>query len=82
MKWLRKLWPQMIFLSIGIAFVTASPCWALKPNEILVVANRNVPAGLSLSKYYMKKRGIPERNLLKLPAPNKENISGQVYRPE
>jgi len=55
------------------------PAAALEPKEILVLANRNAARSVGLAKYYMKKRGIPERNLLKLRVTDKETCSRSHY---
>ncbi|MBW1897406.1 MAG: TIGR03790 family protein [Deltaproteobacteria bacterium] len=53
---------------------------ALEPKQILVIANGKVPDSVSLSKYYMKKRNIPEDLLLILDVANKERISRKEYQ--
>ena len=53
--------------------------WALAPDEILVVANSNLPAGGKLAAYYMSKRGIPEKNLINLSVTNTERCSREEY---
>ena len=55
------------------------PCMALEPDEILVVANRNAARSVGLAKYYMKKRGIPEDNLVQLWVTDKEWCSREDY---
>jgi uncharacterized protein (TIGR03790 family) len=54
-------------------------CLALVPEEVLVVANRNVPKSVGLANYYMKKRGIPDGNLLYLWVTDKEDCSREAY---
>ena len=44
---------------------TASVC-ALEPNEILVIANRDTPASVSIARDYCVKRGVPRENILSL----------------
>jgi len=55
------------------------PAQALKPEEILVVANQNARHSLRLAKYYMQKRGIPDENLVKLWVTDKEAITRENY---
>lgn len=62
-----------------VLFVLATPSFALNPEEILVIANRNASKSIDLAKYYMKKRGIPKENLLKLWVTNKEYCSRKEY---
>ncbi len=52
---------------------------ALSPDEIVVVANRNAAKSVSLAKYYIKKRKIPEKNLVLLWTTDKESCSRQAY---
>jgi len=40
--------------------------FALEPDEILVIANRNVAASGRIARYYCKKRRVPEENILYL----------------
>ena len=54
-------------------------CFALTPNEILVIANRNAAKSIGLAKYYMEQRNIPETNLLIVWAPDKEVCSRKGY---
>ena len=59
--------------------LTAAPCLALDPDEILVLANRNAAGSIGLAKYYMKKRGIPKENLIKLWVTDKETLIRPDY---
>ena len=59
--------------------LTAVPCLALEPGEILVVANKNAAGSIGLAKYYMKKRGIPKENLIKLCVTDKETLNRLDY---
>ncbi len=52
---------------------------ALKPGEILVVANRNASRSVFLADYYMKKRNIPKENLLKIWVTDGETCSREDY---
>jgi len=54
-------------------------CIALAPDEIVVVANRNAAKSVSLAKYYIKKRKIPENNLVLLWTTDKESCSREEY---
>ncbi len=53
--------------------------FALKPEEILVVANRNASRSVFLANYYMEKRNIPKKNLLKVWVTDKEMCSREDY---
>jgi uncharacterized protein (TIGR03790 family) len=67
-----------------VAIVIACMPWdrslALEPKQILVVANGQVPDSVALSRYYMKKRHIPEDLLLILNVADKERISRKEYQ--
>jgi uncharacterized protein (TIGR03790 family) len=69
----------VLLLAAAILLTISSPSWGLTPREILVVANKKLTKSVSLAKYYMERRGIPENNLITLSAPNKENIRGRDY---
>jgi uncharacterized protein (TIGR03790 family) len=56
-----------------------SPAQALEPAEVLVVANTNVPAGVELAASYMKQRGIPGANLVKVSVAGDETIGRRQY---
>ena len=62
-----------------VLFMTADPCAALEPREVLVLANRKVADGLFLSKYYMTKRSIPEENIVLLDVADEEVLSREAY---
>lgn len=69
----------------GWLLVVAMVLWAvpglaaLLPEQVLVVANRSVPASVALADAYMKARGIPEGNLFLAWLPDKENIPRDLY---
>lgn len=42
---------------------------------VVLVANRNVPAGVELARYYARQRGVPEDRLFLLDLPDREDIS-------
>ena len=69
------------FSILLVAFLLILPktCLALVPSEILVIANRNFPQSGELAHYYMKKRGIPEQNLILLSTTKDERCSREEY---
>ena len=73
-KW---LWKTLVWLMVFLS-VTAGAA-ALEPEEILVLANRNAKDSVGLAKYYMAKRGIPKKNLLKLFVADKEVCLREDY---
>jgi len=70
------LFLMLVFL---VGYLPASFSWALEPNEILVLANRNAAKSVGLAKYYMERRGIPEKNLLPLRITDKEWCEREDY---
>lgn len=52
---------------------------ALEPNEVVVVANRFVEESVDLAHYYMKQRGIPKENLIRIDTTEKESCSREDY---
>lgn len=67
-----------LFLGCCIA---GQPVWAaLEADEVLVIANSWADDSVSLAKYYMKKRGVPKGNLLKIKTESKsETCSREDY---
>lgn len=70
----------VLCLSIALfSLCQAEHSMALQPAEILVIANRNVSESLELAGFYMQKRDVPERNLLRIRAPEGETCSREDY---
>ncbi|MFZ7126839.1 MAG: TIGR03790 family protein [Desulfobacterales bacterium] len=59
--------------------MTASDALSLQPEEILVISNRNASDSTALAQYYMKQRGIPKDQLLKLWVTDKEWCTREDY---
>lgn len=73
-KWL------VLFFALSVAaWIFPLPGDALESGEILVVANENVAGSTDLARYYMKKRGIEEKDLIKLRVTGRETISRIDY---
>ena len=77
-------------ISVGIAalfclfggllfFSAASVSAALEADEVLVIANSWADDSVFLAKYYLKKRGVPKENLLKIKVDEKEICSREDY---
>ncbi len=45
----------------------ASAIYALEPNEILIIANSDLPDSVKIANYYCQKRNTPKKNILALP---------------
>jgi len=69
----------LVGFSVVLLCVMTSPCLALEPDEILVLANRNAAKSVGLAKYYMQKRKIPGENLIQLWVTDKETCSRGDY---
>lgn len=68
-----------VFLAVFVAMLLPAAALALTPSEILIVANRRVAEGVDLARYYGKKRGIPEENILVLDLPAGETCRRDDY---
>ncbi|OGR10993.1 MAG: TIGR03790 family protein [Desulfobacterales bacterium RIFOXYA12_FULL_46_15] len=68
-----------VFLFCLILFFSQVPACALEPEEVLVIANTNAAKSKGLAQYYMKKRQIPEKNLVLLFMTEKETCSREEY---
>ena len=78
MRWARALGRSAAcaWLILGLPVRAAA---LLAPAEVLVVANRNVPASVRLARFYQGTRGIPGENLVVLDLPRSEAVSRRVY---
>ena len=54
-------------------------CYGLEPQEVLVVANKEMPGSVDLAQYYMEKRSIPSSHLLTLSLAVEETMTRQEY---
>ncbi len=70
--------------AVFILLVGFSPIlsFALEPAEVAVVANHFVTDSVKLARYYMKQRGIPEENLIRINTSSKEKCSRRAYEEE
>lgn len=71
-------WRHLIWVLQVLAFLPAIS-WALEPEQIMVLANRNAARSLGLAREYMEKRGIPEDQLLVLWLTDKETCTREAY---
>jgi uncharacterized protein (TIGR03790 family) len=58
---------KFLFISITALFLWGSAAFALEPNEILIIANKDLPESLAIAQYYCEKRAVPKTNILALP---------------
>ena len=69
----KSIFPVFFFLFLGLFCLNiSSASAALEEDEVLVIANSWADDSVSLAKYYMKKRGVPKANLLKIKVAEKE----------
>lgn len=62
--------------ALPLAFVDAVD---LEPASVVVVANANEEASVELAEYYAEKRGIHPGNIISLPMPQEETLSGMDF---
>ncbi len=75
----RKLIVILTFLLYGV-FSSVHVATALNPEEILVIANSQVPSSVKIARYYMAKRGIPPKNLLMVNIHEGERCTRSDYK--
>ena len=66
-------------MSGAALFLPAAPAFGLTGDEIAVIANKQEKKGLKLARFYMEKRGIPEKNLITVNIKNQEACSRSDY---
>jgi len=66
---------------LSTILLCAACALALEPNEILVIANTDIPSSVELAKYYCSERNVPAGNILTLPLGDTlvDNISREDY---
>jgi uncharacterized protein (TIGR03790 family) len=65
---------------IAALLLTLAPCaWALEPNQVVVLVNRNLDESVALGRFYCAKRHVPENNLVALSLPTTDDISPEEY---
>ena len=69
-----------IILLLAMLWLLPNLCNALDPEEILVIANRGAHKSIDIAKYYMKKRKIPEDNLIMVSVTDTETCSRTDYQ--
>ena len=71
---------KSLLLAAGIFFLWGgASCYALDPDEVLVIANSLMPGSTDLAHYYMKKRNISKERFLGLSVSTNEVISREEY---
>jgi uncharacterized protein (TIGR03790 family) len=54
-----------VVILLGLVFYGGS--FALEPNEVLIIANSEIPASVSIARYYCDKRKVPDENFIAWP---------------
>ena len=68
---------------IGALLFPACPAHAaLRPDQLILVANKAVPESLRIAKYYMQKRRVPRQNMVVIETSPKEGIGRAEYEKE
>ncbi|GEM_PF-2418968 len=72
---------MVILLTLLGIFFSLLPLkvWALTPDRVLIVANKNSSVSRMLAYYYQRVRRVPEENLVLLSLPAKEAIARTTY---
>ena len=68
-----------LFWACFVLLLMRTDALALSPDQVLVLANKNARSSVGLAKEYMKLRGIPSQNLLKLWITDKEQCRREDY---
>ncbi len=79
---LSFLLPEIIMFQhlrflVGLSLVAFVPsiAFALSPEEIFIVTNKNEPESRKLADHYCKQRKVPLKNIIELKLPTSESIS-------
>ncbi|MBC2600433.1 TIGR03790 family protein [Puniceicoccus vermicola] len=72
-RWIGFLLPLLSFLSPFIARAEIDPA------SVVIVANSSDPKSVDLAKYYAEKREVPAENIIALPMPAAETLSGMDF---
>jgi uncharacterized protein (TIGR03790 family) len=57
----------------------AVPAYALGPEDVFLLVNKNVPESLEVAEHYCQKRQVPKDHLIMLDLPGSEDISREDY---
>ena len=66
-------------LLLLILLAVAPRSWALGPEDLLLVVNKNVPAGQKLAEFYRTARLVPEGRIVALDLPPGDDIPFAMY---
>ncbi|MEM0965576.1 MAG: TIGR03790 family protein [Verrucomicrobiota bacterium] len=71
--------PFVLFALHLCAFGFSGSASAIDPESVVIVANSSNSKSVELAEYYAERRGIPEENIVALPMPEKETLSGMDF---
>jgi uncharacterized protein (TIGR03790 family) len=75
-----RTWSEILFVLMSAwAQWAYAPAWAQGPANVLVVANDSSPLSKNIAEYYVRKRGIPLKNLCRIQVSPAESIDRTDY---
>ena len=75
----HRLFHTAILCAVGILLLARPACGALRPDQLLLVANSRSPEGLRIARYYVEKRRVPRQNMIVIDATTDEDIGREDY---
>ncbi len=75
----NKAFSLFLLFTLLASGQTASAISVPKPEDVIVIANHNVPESLELADFYMKHRGIPRKNLIVLDCSTSTIVSRKEF---
>ena len=76
---MRSVTLHLCLCLCGLLYGFAPPVFALEPDQILLIVNKNVPQGQRLAEYYAERRNVPARRICALDLPESEEMSFDDY---
>src|SRR5437879_12020092 len=67
---------------VAVWLFAAGEARALDPDQLLLIANKNVLESVKLAHYYARRRGVPEDQVLAIALPTTEDMSFEEYESE
>ncbi len=71
--------PWVLRVALSGFVLSAAPAAAQSAENVAVVINETSPASVQIGEYYIRKRGIPVSNVIRLRAPADDEVSRQIY---
>lgn len=70
---------RLVVFTAAVTICSAPLLAAIRPENVVVIVNKNLKASESAGSYYCKQNNIPARNLISIDAPATEVISQDQY---